>query len=229
MEAAAPVFIEWRVIAQETEDTIAHLAVANAGRSRLHPPVGSARRVATNCPTRRDWPEARFGGWTCSDEDVVPTGATIAAVLILLMGAAFLTQVVPYGQIVDSRRQVSSARAQLAALEAENAALEADIAALETDAEVEKLAREKLGYVRPGETAYVVLDPPGTSEETEPAIGGDRRGQDLVDKVWGSSGADQGSVTVPEVDTERSSRPRSSLAARRVEVVPAVISINRLW
>jgi cell division protein FtsB len=122
-------------------------------------------------------------------------GATIAAVLILLMGAAFLTQVVPYGQIVDSRRQVSSARAQLAALEAENAALEADIAALETDAEVEKLAREKLGYVRPGETAYVVLDPPGTSGETEPAAPAEtEEDRTWVDKVWEFlSGADQGS------------------------------------
>ena len=31
---------------------------------------------------------------------------------------------------------------------------------------IEKLAREKLGYVRPGETAYVVLDPP--ESETRP-------------------------------------------------------------
>jgi len=122
-------------------------------------------------------------------------GATIAAVLILLMGAAFLTQVVPYGQIVDSRRQVSAAQAQLAALEVENAALEADIAALQTDAEVEKLAREKLGYVRPGETAYVVLDPPGTPEETEPAAPTETlEDRTWVDKVWEFlSGADQGS------------------------------------
>jgi hypothetical protein len=83
----------------------------------------------------------------------------------------------------------------LAALEAENAALEADIAALETDAEVEKLAREKLGYVRPGETAYVVLDPPGTSEETEPAAPAEtEEDRTWVDKVWEFlSGADQGS------------------------------------
>lgn len=93
-------------------------------------------------------------------------GAALATLLFLVMGAAFLTQVVPYRQILDSQRQVSSARAQLAALEEDNELLEADIAALETDEEVEKLAREKLGYVRPGETAYVVLDPP--EEVTRP-------------------------------------------------------------
>lgn len=93
-------------------------------------------------------------------------GAALATLLFLVMGAAFLTQVVPYRQILDSQRQVSSARAQLAALEEDNELLEADIAALETDEELEKLAREKLGYVRPGETAYVVLDPP--EEVTRP-------------------------------------------------------------
>jgi cell division protein FtsB len=93
-------------------------------------------------------------------------GAALATLLFLVMGAAFLTQVVPYRQILDSQRQVSSARAELAALEEDNELLAADIAALETDEEVEKLAREKLGYVRPGETAYIVLDPP--EEVTRP-------------------------------------------------------------
>lgn len=93
-------------------------------------------------------------------------GAALATLLFLVLGAAFLTQVVPYRQILDSQRQVNSARAQLAALEEDNEVLAADVAALQTDEEVEKLAREKLGYVRPGETAYIVLDPP--EEETRP-------------------------------------------------------------
>jgi cell division protein FtsL len=86
--------------------------------------------------------------------------------LILLIGVAFLTQVVPYRQILESRQRVASARAELAALQAENQQLQADVAALQTDAEIEKLAREKLGYVRPGEVAYVVLDPPGADVPT---------------------------------------------------------------
>lgn len=112
-------------------------------------------------------------------------GALISTLLILLMGAAFLTQVVPYGQIVESNRQVSEAEAQLADLEAENADLAADVEALQTDAEIEKLAREKLGYVRPGETAYVVLDPPGTPEDsssTAPETTPEEK--TWVDRVW---------------------------------------------
>jgi cell division protein FtsL len=101
-------------------------------------------------------------------------GAALATLLILLIGIAFLTQVVPYRQIVESRHQVAAARTELAALQTENQQLEQDVAALQTEAEIEKLAREKLGYVRPGEIAYVVLDPPGSADsevvETEPVI-----------------------------------------------------------
>lgn len=121
-------------------------------------------------------------------------GTALFTLLLILMGAAFLTQVVPYGQIVDSGRQVDDARAQLAELEGQNEVLQADVDALSTDAEIERLAREKLGYVRPGETAYVVLDPPGTPEETEeptpvPAV----EDKTWVDRLWEFlSGADLG-------------------------------------
>lgn len=96
-------------------------------------------------------------------------GAAISTLLIFLLGAAFVTQVVPYNQIVESRRQVAAARAELADLQSSNAELQADVEALHTDSEIERLAREKLGYVMPGETAFVVLDPPGTSDDARPA------------------------------------------------------------
>ena len=95
-------------------------------------------------------------------------GAALATLLFLVMGAAFLTQLVPYRQILDSSRQVSSARAELAALEEDNELLAADIAALETDEEVEKWGREKLGYGRAGEIAYVVLHPPEELTRPQP-------------------------------------------------------------
>lgn len=122
-------------------------------------------------------------------------GAAIGTLLILLMGAAFLTQVVPYNQIIESRQQVAEARTELAELEAENAELQADVAALHTDSEIERLAREKLGYVRPGETAYVVLDPPGADarrQTAEPAS--EPVDKTWVDRVWEFlTGADLGS------------------------------------
>lgn len=81
-------------------------------------------------------------------------------VALLVVGAAFLTNVVPYRQIVEQRHKVEEATAKLESLQAENALLAAQRDALQTPVEVERLAREKLGYVRPGEVAYVVLDPP---------------------------------------------------------------------
>ncbi|MGD2060329.1 MAG: septum formation initiator family protein [Acidimicrobiia bacterium] len=121
-------------------------------------------------------------------------GAAILTVLILLTGAAFLTQVVPYRQIIESGRQVDEARTRLAELTAENEALQADVEALGTDAEIERLAREKLGYVRPGETAYVVLDPPGTPEEsTEAPPAAVVEDKTWVDRLWEFlTGADLG-------------------------------------
>ena len=112
-------------------------------------------------------------------------GVALVTLLFLLIGAAFITQVVPYRQILDSQRQVTAAQERLTTLEEENAALQADAAALNTDEEIEKLAREKLGYVRPGETAYVVLDPPGSNQnpaaEVEVLVVDDRT---WVDRVW---------------------------------------------
>jgi len=112
-------------------------------------------------------------------------GIALVTLLFLLLGAAFLTQVVPYRQIIDSQRQVASAQERLTSLEAENEVLEADVAALNTEAEVEKLAREKLGYVRPGETGYIVLDPPDGDQvapvEVEQLVDDDKT---WVDQLW---------------------------------------------
>ena len=46
-------------------------------------------------------------------------GPALATLLFVLLGAAFVTQVVPYRQILDSNRQVEAAQESLAALEAD--------------------------------------------------------------------------------------------------------------
>ena len=101
------------------------------------------------------------------------------------MGAAFLTQVVPYRQIIDSQGRVDSARAELGALQAENEMLQADVDALGTTEEIEKLAREKLGYVRPGETSFVVLDPMDSNSKLNPEVKPTQvEPETWVDKIW---------------------------------------------
>ncbi|HLF44192.1 MAG TPA: septum formation initiator family protein [Acidimicrobiia bacterium] len=108
------------------------------------------------------------------------SGVALVTLLFILMGAAFLTQVVPYRQILDSRRQVEASRDQLASLEAQNEVLTADVEALNTPEEIERLARDKLGYVREGEVAYVVLDPPG-AQAVQPEVS---QLPELPDKTW---------------------------------------------
>lgn len=118
----------------------------------------------------------------------------IVTLLFLLVGAAFLTQLVPYQQILESQRQVEAAKSQLAELQEENTRLQADVDALQTNAEVEKLAREKLGYVKPGERAYVVLDPPESESEPspQPAVTELPEERTWVDRLWDFiTGADQ--------------------------------------
>ena len=86
--------------------------------------------------------------------------ASWMAVLLVVALAITLAGIFPFRQMIAQHRQVATAEAQLAALTAENARLEADRDALSTPAEIERVAREDLGLVRPGETGYLVEAPP---------------------------------------------------------------------
>lgn len=107
-------------------------------------------------------------------------------VALVVIGAAVLTNVVPYRQIIDQQRQVEAASAELEAVETENELLTAQRDALETPVEIERLAREKLGYVRPGEIAYVVLDPPEIPVATTTPVEPEAAPEDasLLETVW---------------------------------------------
>lgn len=115
------------------------------------------------------------------------SAVAIFTLALVVVGAAVVTNVVPYRQILDQRRQVASAAAELEEIRDENAVLAAQRDALQTPVEIERLAREKLGYVRPGEVAYVVLDPPPglttttVPPQSEPAPVED---ESLLDTVW---------------------------------------------
>lgn len=56
--------------------------------------------------------------------------------------------------------QKQSLERDIAALQVENEALHAKVDYLQTDDAVEKLAREQLGWTKPGDTAVVVVRPP---------------------------------------------------------------------
>ena len=85
----------------------------------------------------------------------------VLAVVMLSALALTVSGVFPFRQLIDQRGAVEESREQLAALEDENRKLEEDITALGTDAEIERVARDQYGLVRPGETGYVIVSPPG--------------------------------------------------------------------
>ena len=67
----------------------------------------------------------------------------------------------------EQRTEIAESAAELEVLVAENAELKDRLDSLNTPVEIERLARERLGYVREGETAFVVVSPPAEPEAPE--------------------------------------------------------------
>ena len=85
----------------------------------------------------------------------------LALFLVVLVGLLFAF-VYPTRTFLDQRDETNKARAQLEVLQAENARLARESKRLSTDAEIERLAREKYGLVKPGERPFVILPAPTT-------------------------------------------------------------------
>lgn len=87
--------------------------------------------------------------------------------LALVVGALAVTGVAPAQQVFAQRKLIEQERVRLAALTEQNDVLESRLARGNDPGYVEKLAREQLGLVRPGETSYVVLPGPPLPEPVE--------------------------------------------------------------
>ena len=99
-----------------------------------------------------------------------PRRVWLVALVFVGLVAGVLGGVFPFRQMFAHHRQVDAAEQQLADLHAANAELEGEIAKLQSPVEVERIAREQFGLVRPGETGYVVEVPdagPVLADETD--------------------------------------------------------------
>lgn len=88
-----------------------------------------------------------------------------ALFLVVLVGLLFVF-VYPTRTFLDQRDETNKARAQLEVLQSENARLARESKRLSTDSEIERLARQKYGLVKPGQIPFVIL--PAPSETTPP-------------------------------------------------------------
>jgi cell division protein FtsB len=92
------------------------------------------------------------------------SGRAVALLLIAL--AVMLLAIAPLRGYLDERSQLADLRNQATALERQNAELDDRIAQLSDATYLERLARECMGMVKPGETAFVLVpahgepDPP---------------------------------------------------------------------
>jgi cell division protein FtsB len=77
---------------------------------------------------------------------------------VTLVAALFLF-VLPGRTYLGQRRSLSAAEERARVLSAENAKLDQQIRQLQTDAEIERLARQQYGLVKPGEQAFAILPP----------------------------------------------------------------------
>ncbi|MFL6238699.1 MAG: FtsB family cell division protein [Actinomycetes bacterium] len=82
-----------------------------------------------------------------------------AALLAVAVCAVVLTLAVPMQQYFQQRAQLGGLAAQERAERARVAALEQQQARWQDPAYIREQARERLHFVKPGETAYVIVDP----------------------------------------------------------------------
>jgi len=86
----------------------------------------------------------------------------LALFVVVLVGLLFAF-VYPTRTFLDQRNQTNKARAQLELLQSENARLARESAKLSNNSEIERLAREKYGLVKPGEKPFVILPAPSST------------------------------------------------------------------
>ncbi len=87
-----------------------------------------------------------------------------AAGLMVAVALLALLTLVPGRQYLEQRGRIAELERRATQLEQQNDELQAQIVALRDPAEIERLARECLGMVRPGEIALVVPGGPASGD-----------------------------------------------------------------
>jgi cell division protein FtsB len=116
------------------------------------------RHPASRTPARRMPPSPR----------VRRRRIAVSAVLLGLAVVGFLFAFVyPTSTFLQQRAEIGKTEERIARVEEETRRLEADNERLLSDEEVERLAREQYGLVRPGETPFVLVPDATTETPTE--------------------------------------------------------------
>jgi len=90
-----------------------------------------------------------------------------ALVLLAIVCAISVLAIAPFRGYMDQREQLAQLERQAATLEHQNAQLQHTIDELSDPTYLERLARECLGMVKPGETAFVIVPKHGSPTPPE--------------------------------------------------------------
>ena len=101
-----------------------------------------------------------------------------ALVVLVVLGILFVA-VLPTRTLLQQRRDTKAATAELRELRERNDALEERARRLRDPREIEQLAREQYGLVRPGEEPYVVLPAPPPPEPED-----DDDDRNVLERAW---------------------------------------------
>ena len=136
-------------------------------------PANAKPRISAKSPLAKSAPEQTRRERRISAKDAKPRrerrrpSMRLALLLVVLVGLLFAF-VYPTRTFLDQRNDTNKARAQLEVLQSENARLARESKLLSTDSEIERLAREKYGLVKPGERPFVILPAPTSSTPPPP-------------------------------------------------------------
>jgi len=115
-----------------------------------------SRRAAAQRTGRKNGPPARSARSTRNTYRA-STAITILILILLSAPLVYTWSTAALKEYRERKREVAQLQHQLATLKKENERLKKQRDALFTDEEIEKLARERFGLVKPGEKAYVVI------------------------------------------------------------------------
>jgi cell division protein FtsB len=90
-----------------------------------------------------------------------------ASVLAIVVVTLLTIAIAPVRTLLEQRGELDDLQRQAAQLQVRNTQLEARIAELDDPDYIEQLARECLGMVEPGETAFVVIPRRGAPPTTQ--------------------------------------------------------------
>lgn len=98
------------------------------------------------------------------------------------LAALLFLFVLPSRTYLAQRQSLTAAQIRLRLFQNENSKLSAEANALQTDADVERVAREQYGLVKPGEKAFVILPSAGAAAPAGPPASHPSRS--LMYRLW---------------------------------------------